>query len=198
MDRKVIRFVKGTDTAEILSIYRPYITGTAITFECEIPSLSEFAERVKEISLDYPYIVCLIDNKIVGYAYAHRQMERDAYQWNAELSVYIDKNHLRCGIGKILYSALIDILQLQNVCNLYGGVTVPNENSEKLHERLGFEKLGTYHKTGYKCGAWHDVAWFEKKIGRNDPQPSPFIPIRKIDKVKLDEIISKYTEKINV
>ncbi|WP_027398958.1 GNAT family N-acetyltransferase [Anaerovorax odorimutans] len=197
MSRKIIRFVKETDTAEILSIYKPYIIETAITFECEIPSLNEFAERIKGISFDYPYIVCLIDNKIIGYAYAHRQMERDAYQWNSELSVYIDKNHLRCGIGKVLYNSLIEILQLQNICNIYGGVTVPNENSEKLHEHLGFEKLGTYHNTGYKCGVWHDVAWFEKKIGRNDPKPAPFASIREIEKIKLDEIISKYTKKIN-
>lgn len=43
---------------------------------------------------------------MIGYAYAHRQMEREAYGWNAELSVYVNKNHLRCGIGKALYGCL--------------------------------------------------------------------------------------------
>ena len=142
MNEKIIRMVKDTDAQEILSIYAHYIKETAITFEYEVPTLAEFTKRIREISSDYPYLVCWLDGNIIGYAYAHRQMERAAYQWNAELSVYIDKSHLHHGIGKALYSALIKILRMQNVCNLYGSVTSPNKNSEKLHEAFGFSKLG--------------------------------------------------------
>ncbi len=71
---KTIRLVQETDAAEILAIYEFYIKETAITFECETPSLDEFRNRIKEISSEYPYIVCLSDKKIIGYAYAHRQM----------------------------------------------------------------------------------------------------------------------------
>ncbi len=194
---KTIRLVQETDAAEILAIYEFYIKETAITFECETPSLDEFRNRIKEISSEYPYIVCLSDKKIIGYAYAHRQMERAAYQWNAELSVYIDKNCLHCGVGKALYNTLIEILQMQNVRNVYGGITSPNENSEKLHEHLGFKKLGVYHNTGYKCGAWHDVAWFEKTIGNYDLDPKPFLSIREIDKKTIMEILNRHNELLN-
>jgi len=194
---KTIRLVQETDAAEILAIYEFYIKETAITFECETPSLDEFKNRIKEISSEYPYIVCLSDKKIIGYAYAHRQMERAAYQWNAELSVYIDKNCLRCGVGKALYNTLIEILQMQNVRNVYGGITSPNENSKKLHEHLGFKKLGVYHNTGYKCGAWHDVAWFEKTIGNYDIDPKPFLSIREIDKKTIMEILNRHNELLN-
>ena len=194
---KTIRLVQETDAAEILAIYEFYIKETAITFECETPSLDEFRNRIKEISSEYPYIVCLSDKKIIGYAYAHRQMERAAYQWNAELSVYIDKNCLRCGVGKALYNTLIEILQMQNVRNVYGGITSPNENSEKLHEHFGFKKLGVYHNTGYKCGAWHDVAWFEKTIGNYDLDPKPFLSIREIDKKTIMEILNRHNELLN-
>ncbi|WP_315078362.1 GNAT family N-acetyltransferase [uncultured Clostridium sp.] len=194
MKMKTIRFVKETDAAEILEIYEPYIKKTAITFECETPSLDEFRNRIKEISSYYPYIVCVLDGKIIGYAYAHRQMERAAYQWNAELSVYIYKTCLRCGVGKALYSALIEILQMQNVHNVYGGVTYPNENSERLHKHFGFKKLDIYHNTGYKCGAWHDVAWFEKNIGDYDLDPNPFISIQEIDKNMIIEILNRHNK----
>lgn len=190
--KKIIRFVQEADTGEILSIYEPYIKETAITFECETPSIDEFRNRIKEISTDYPYIVCLSNEKIVGYAYAHKQMERAAYQWNAELSVYIDKTHLRCGIGKILYGTLIKILKLQNVRNVYGCVTVPNENSERLHKCFGFKELGVYHSTGYKCEAWHDVMWFEKTIGDYDLEPRPFVSIKEIDTNIITEILNHY------
>ncbi|MFA7119282.1 MAG: N-acetyltransferase family protein [Sphaerochaetaceae bacterium] len=191
METTTVRFVKEADAAEILGIYTPYILDTAITFECEIPSLEEFRKRIRDISTDYPYIVCLMNGKIIGYAYAHRHMERRAYQWNAELSVYIDRSYLHRGVGKMLYHLLLEILQLQNVQNVYGGITYPNENSEHLHEGLGFRKLGVYHNTGFKCGAWHDVMWFEKALGPYELEPKPFVSIKEIDKNLLEKIMNR-------
>ena len=188
-----VRLVLETDAADILAIYEPYVKNTAITFECETPSLSEFRDRIKQISSEYPYIVCESGGKIIGYAYAHRQKERAAYQWNAELSVYVDKTNWGCGIGKMLYSVLIEILKLQNVRNVYGVVTYPNQNSEKLHETLGFRRMGIYSKTGYKCGAWHDVACFEKNITDNYLEPEPFVPIGRLDNDSVKEILNSHS-----
>lgn len=186
---KTFRFATAQDAQAILDIYRPYVEQTAITFECTLPTLEEFARRIEGIIEEYPYIVCEENGQIIGYAYAHRQMEREAYGWNAELSVYVNKNHLRCGIGKALYGCLLQILPLQGVTNVYGGVTLPNPNSEKLHESFGFQRLGVYHSTGYKCGEWHDVVWFEKQIGPYSSKPQAFCPIKRIDPLKMQEIL---------
>ncbi len=194
---KKIRLVQEEDAERILAIYKPYIKETAVTFEYHIPSLSEFAERIKNISVDYPYLVCVSNGNIAGYAYAHRHMERDAYQWNAELSVYIDENYLRCGLGSTLYSALIDILRLQNICNVYGCVVLPNTNSEKMHEYLGFSKLATHNYAGYKCGRWHSEAWYRKHIGDHSQKPELIIPFNKIDKKKVAAMLDHYNESLN-
>lgn len=66
------------------------------------------------------------------------------------------------GLGGRLYRILLDMLRLQGIRTVYAGVTVPNPASERLHESMGFVRLGTYHSIGYKAGGWHDVAWFEK------------------------------------
>lgn len=197
MSDKFFRLVKEEDAEEILSVYKPYIDNTAITFECESPTLEEFTLRIQEISKDYPYIICEENDKIIGYAYAHRQMERAAYQWNAELSVYIDGSHIREGLGKAMYRALIDILKLQKVKNVYGGVTSPNPNSEKLHEHFGFSNLGTYHQTGFKCGAWHDVTWFEKTIGEYSDNPEPPISIKDISNEEILRILKAAEISVN-
>jgi len=194
MKINIIRLAQETDAAEILNIYKHYIKNTAISFEYKTHSMNEFRNRIKKISSDYPYIVCVSDGKIIGYAYANRQMERAAYQWNAELSVYIDKAHLGCGVGKMLYSTLIEILKLQNVRNVYGVVTFPNENSERLHEHFGFKRLGIYHNTGYKCGAWHDVAWFEKNIMDYDLEPKPFMSIKEIGCDSVKKILDHHSD----
>lgn len=183
-----IRFAAIDDSAALLDIYAQYIH-TPTTFEYELPTRQEFAGRIRDISGEYPYLVCEEKGKIIGYAYAHRQKERKAYQWNAELSIYLDPASTSRGIGKKLYGALIEILKLQGIHTAYGVVTIPNEKSERLHASMGFRRIGEYHKTGYKCGAWHDVACFEKEIVPYSPEPRPIIPICRIPKEKLEPLL---------
>lgn len=178
-----IRKAEPSDASSLLNIYKAYIE-TPITFEYEIPTVEEFERRITDISKEYPYIVCQVDGRIVGYAYAHRHRERAAYQWNAELSVYLSNMNKKKGIGKALYKALIEILKLQNIKTVYGCITVPNPRSEGLHKSLGFQPIGIYHNAGYKCGQWHDVLWVEKQIGDYNIRPTNMLSIQQIDTEK--------------
>lgn len=184
-----IRFAAAGDAGALLEIYAQYID-TPITFECRPPSEEEFSGRITGIAKEYPYLVCEEGGRIIGYAYAHRHMEREAYQWNAELSVYLHQSFTARGLGKTLYLILIEILKLQGIRTVYGVVTAPNAKSEGLHASLGFQLLGTCHRAGYKCGKWHDVMWFEKQIAPYDSSPKPIISINEIPGEKLDEIIT--------
>ena len=186
-----LRFVTVKDCQSLLKIYSQYID-TPITFETTLPNEIEFASRIKNITSFYPYIVCEDKGKIIGYAYAHRYKERDAYQWNAELSIYIDKEFTMSGLGKKMYGVLLEMLKLQGIKTFYGCVTLPNIKSENLHKSLGFNEVGIYKNTGYKCGKWHDVAWFEKAIASYDIEPKPIISINEISKGQLDLIMQKF------
>lgn len=158
MENIMIRPARLEDASEILKIYEPYIKKTTITFEYEVPSLEEFRGRMTGIIGAYPYLVCEADGKILAYAYAHRFHERAAYQWDAELSVYVEEEHTGLGMGKALYHALMELLKLQNVKNAYALVTSPNERSEALHLGMGFRLEGLNRETGYKMGKWLDVS----------------------------------------
>lgn len=193
MGKYIIRLVKDTDAIDILRIYEPYVKETAISFEYEVASLEKFKKRIQEISADYPYIVCLVDGTMAGYAYAHRQMNRAAYQWNAELSIYVANSYQHCGVGKILYSALMEILKLQNIRNVYGCITASNENSIRFHEYLGFKKCGIFHNTGYKCGMWQDVVWLEKALGEYELNPKAFISIKDINSNAIMKVLNNYS-----
>lgn len=87
-----IRLATLDDSEAILEIYAPYITGTAVTFEYQVPTLTEFRERMTTVQKSYPWLVCEIDKQIVGYAYASRFREREAYNWSVSLSIYL-KEH---------------------------------------------------------------------------------------------------------
>ena len=83
----------------------------------------------------------------------------------------------------------MEILKLQGVRTVYGCVTIPNPGSERLHERMGFERIGAFHNTGYKNGKWLDVVWYEKQIAPYDVEPKPVIPVGEIGEDRLEEII---------
>lgn len=72
MDTNEIKIRPATeaDAAEILNIYAPYITDTAITFEYDVPTLEEFTGRIRHTLEKYPYLVAVRDSEIIGYAYA--------------------------------------------------------------------------------------------------------------------------------
>ena len=178
------------DAAELSAIYSQYIH-TAITFEYTLPSVKEFSQRVGSTLKEYPYPVCVESGKICGYACAHRIQAREAYQWGAELSIYLDAAVTSRGIGKKLYSLLIDLLKRQGVRTVYGCVATPNPRSEKLHERLGFRTIGVFRRAGFKAGSWHDVTWFEKSIARYDV-PAALIPFPKIAPEEVQKIMASY------
>lgn len=91
-------FARPEDAQDLLAVYAQYIH-TPVTFEYDLPSPETFRDRILDYGSTYPYLVAREGGAVLGYAYAHRQAERAAYQWNAELSVYLDRNHLSRGLG---------------------------------------------------------------------------------------------------
>ncbi len=156
-----IRLATASDAEQIQAIYAPYVIHTAISFELGPPTVEEMRRRIIDILPHWPWLVCEQKGKILGYVYASRHRSRAAYQWSADVSVYIDEQLHRLGIGRALYSSLFAILALQGFYNAYAGITLPNAASVGLHESLGFQSIGVYHAVGYKLGAWHDVGWWQ-------------------------------------
>ncbi len=185
------RRVREDDAVQILAVYAPYIIDSAVSFEYEVPSESEFKQRIRTISAEYPYFVCVSDDQIIGYAYAHRHMERAAYQWNAEISIYIQQGFTGKGLGKTMCQTLIEILRLQGIRNVFSCVTIPNEQSVHLHHSMEFSTEGIFPDAGYKCGKWQTIAWFRKNISPYTNEPAPFLPISRIDQRLIDEILEK-------
>ena len=82
-----IRLATPSDAATLLAIYAPYVENTAITFEYEVPTIEDFANRIEKTLEKYPYLVAEEDGLILGYAYASTYYARAAYDWAVELSV---------------------------------------------------------------------------------------------------------------
>ena len=171
--KDLIRFANPDDAGRILKIYAPYITDTVISFEYDVPSLADFTARVERISGKYPYIVYERDGVVVGYAYASPYIERAAYDYTVDLSVYVDAAYCGQNIGECLYASLLDILAKQGFYNAYACITATNQNSLNFHKRMGFTDAGTHPLAGFKHGKWLDVCWYYKRLqaDTNPPQP---------------------------
>jgi phosphinothricin acetyltransferase len=165
-----IRLATPADAQAILDIYAPYVLETSLTFETTVPSSDEYQARIEHVLERFPYLVSTYDDQVVGFAYASESRAREAYKWNAELSIYLNEDYHRRGIATALYTALLQILRTQGFVNLYAVITLPNEASVALHRRFGFTEIGVHEATGYKFGEWRDVVWMHHRIeGALDP-----------------------------
>jgi len=177
-----IRMAAEDDAEGILAIYAPYVTDTAITFEYDIPTIEDFAERIKRTLMKYPYLVAILDKKIVGYAYASIFKDRAAYDWAVEMTVYVRQDCKAKGIGKNLYIALEEMLEKQNIINLNACIAYPNPVSIGFHQDMGYKTVGHFTKCGYKFETWYDMVWMEKLIGKHPVPPNKVIPITQLKK----------------
>lgn len=178
----IIRNATLEDAERILEIYDYYVQNTAITFEYETPSVGEFKKRMEKTMQNYPYLVIVRDGCIEGYAYADAFIGRAAYGWSCEVTIYLDHNAQKCGMGRKIYEALEKALYDMGILNLYACIGYPEKNDEYLttnsadfHKHLGFGKVGTFHKCGYKFHRWYHMIWMEKIIGEHCEIHNPII-----------------------
>ncbi|HLY10656.1 MAG TPA: GNAT family N-acetyltransferase [Planctomycetota bacterium] len=162
---KIIRSVDPADAKAIRDIYAPFVSDSATSFEADPPDVATMEGRIRELRETFPWLVYEVDGEILGYAYAspHRAA-RKAYQWCVEVSIYIHARARRRGVGRGLYSGLFELLVRQGYVNAYAGITLPNPGSLHLHQSMGFQMIGVYPRIGFKCGAWHDVAWLQLRL----------------------------------
>lgn len=167
------------DCAAILDIYAYYITDTAVTFENEVPTMSEFSDRMAGIMRRYPYLVAEdAAGRIVGYAYASAVKPRPALDHSAETTIYLRPDVQRQGVGTALYAALESALRPIGVTHLYAAITGHNaamdlpdpyhtEASERFHEREGYHLCGRFTGCAVKYGRTYDLVWMEKVMLNN-------------------------------
>ena len=162
------------DAAACLEIYEPYVRETAISFEEVVPTLEEFAQRIRATVATHAWLVFEDDEAhIAAYAYGGVHRTRAAYRWTAEVTAYVDRSRHRAGIGRRLYSELFDRLRERGFQLAVAGITLPNDASVGLHRTLGFEPVGIYRGMGWKLGRWHDVGWWQLQLRDPHDEPPP-------------------------
>ncbi len=175
-----IRVATENDAAGIQAIYAPIVAHSSISFEIEAPTISEIQARIHKTLVQYPWIVCELNQKIIGYAYGSAFRLRPAYQWSAEVSVYVDSEFYGRGIGKSLYKSLFELLKIQGYYIAVGGITLPNKGSVAIHKSLGFKPVAVFNSIGFKLGAWHDIGFWQLELKPHILNPTAPIPLSQL------------------
>nr|HEX4318642.1 GNAT family N-acetyltransferase [Kofleriaceae bacterium] len=157
-----IRFARADDFDAIAAITNHYIATTSVHFGYDpVP-----AGELRDAWQGKPAYVWLVDaaddGAVRAYAKSGPWRDRAAYRWTVETGIYVADGARGRGLGGPLYGELLRELAARDFRSAVAGVTLPNEPSLRLHARLGFELVGTFRDAGFKLGAWHDVAWFQK------------------------------------
>ncbi len=167
----MIRMAALSDAQQFAEIYNPYIETTMVTFEEKPLSREQFEKRMEGIMKKYPWIVYEEEGKVLGYAYLSAFNPRSAYDWTADLAIYVDRKEKGKGIGSKLMRAIIELAEKDGYLWLVSIVTQGNEGSDAIHEKFGFEKKAAFADFGYKMHRWTGVDYYVKKLGTLPDRP---------------------------
>jgi len=153
------------DAAAIAGIYNYYVANTCVTFETTPVTPGDMAHRMVEASAaKLPWLVAVESPEVIGFAYASKWKGRCAYRFAVESTIYLDSQHTGKGVGRQLYEALLEAIRELSMHAVIGGIALPNDASIRLHEALGFRKVGHFEEVGFKQDRWVDVGYWQRLL----------------------------------
>ena len=157
----MIRGVELSDASAICEIYNHHVRNTIVTFEEEPVSETDMQKRITSVTAKYPWLVWEEDGKVIGYAYAAEWRVRSAYRFSAESTIYLHHQYTGKGFGYKLYNKLVEEVKQKDLHSLIGGISLPNNASIALHEKLKFKKVAHFTEVGFKLNKWIDVGYWQ-------------------------------------
>jgi phosphinothricin acetyltransferase len=151
---------------QIQAIYSHYVLHDLCSFEEQVPTVAQMlSRRLEVLRLGLPYLVALREGRVVGYAYAGAYRARSAYRHTVEDSIYVAQGEHGRGIGKALLAALIERCAARGLRQMVAVVGHSgNAGSTRLHESLGFERVGVLRDVGFKFGRWVDTVLMQRAL----------------------------------
>lgn len=159
--------------AEILN---PHIAASHIHFATHEVTADELRAEWQQLHTRFAMVIADADGDVAGFAKTSPWRTRAAYSWTAEVAVYVSAEHQRRGVARALYDALIRVSARQGYHVLIAGIALPNEPSVRLHEALGFARVGVFREVGHKHGKAIDVGFWERVLDGTAGARAPVQP----------------------
>jgi L-amino acid N-acyltransferase YncA len=160
--KKMIMEIKTIEEKNYPAIAEIYLQGIATghaTFQTEAPEW----EAWDKSHLAFCRLAAFVNGEMLGWAALSPVSSRCVYGGVAEVSIYVASSARGKGIGKMLFTQLIKESEENGLWTLQSGVFPENIGSIKLHEDMGFRKIGCREKIGNMNGVWRDNVIMERR-----------------------------------
>lgn len=169
----LVRPALATDMAAVQAIYAHHVRHGLASFEDDPPSLEEVTRRWRDVvDRDLPYVVAEQAGDVLGYAYAGAYRTRPAYRYTLENSVYVREGVQQRGVGRAAMLTVLAACETKGYRQMIAVIgDSANVGSIRLHERLGFTRVGLLTAVGYKFGRWVDSVHMQRALGEGMATP---------------------------
>ncbi|WP_086428248.1 GNAT family N-acetyltransferase [Staphylococcus cornubiensis] len=160
-----IRFATSDDLQAIMDIYNHAILHTTAVYTYEPTHMEERCQWLAQKQREgYPVFVYENEGEVLGFATYGPFRNWPAYQYTIEHSIYVSPSARRQGIASQLLIGVIENATENGYQTIVAGIDDSNEGSLKLHEKMGFNHMGTLEKVGYKFERWLNLAFYQKQL----------------------------------
>lgn len=149
---------------KVLAIYNYYVTHTTVSFHTIELSLDEMRHIVLNGDPHYKTYILEIAGLTIGYALLTQHKNKQAYDMTAEVTIYLDPDHVGKRAGTMAIRFLETKARELGFHVLIATICTENERSIRMFERLGYQKSAHFKEIGNKFGRWLDIASYQKII----------------------------------
>jgi phosphinothricin acetyltransferase len=91
-----------------------------------------------------------------------RYHTRAGYRPTVEDSIYVDHRMHRRGIGKAILAHLVERADALGHHSIVASISGDQDASVRLHEGLGFQRVGALREAVHKFDRWLDVVFLQR------------------------------------
>lgn len=152
------------DAEAIRAIYNLEVLESTRTFDMVARSLAEQRAWIDARSGAHATIVAVQGNEIVGFGSLSPYRNRPAYATSVEDSVYVRRDKQGGGVGRATLEELVKVATSHGFHAVFARIVEGHEASIAMHQRQGFELVGTEREVGRKFGRWLDVVLMQRLL----------------------------------
>lgn len=161
----IIRDARDQDLQAILAIYNDVVLTTTAIYDETISTLEQrrawFDGRRSQ---GLPILVAEQGGEVVGFSSFGEWRARWGYRYTVEHSVHVRADCRSRGYGRALIEALFPRAADMKMHMMIGHIDSDAAASLRLHEKLGFERVGFFREVAHKFDRWLDLVAVQKSI----------------------------------
>lgn len=145
-------------------IYLYYVNHSTATFHKREISLEEMRDLLIFENPKYESYGIWLENDLCGYVILTKYKEREAFEFSAEVTIYLKNGYEGRGIGSRAIQFIEERAKTKDIHTLLALICGENTGSINLFEKNHYKRCAEYKEVGFKFNRWLDLLCYQKII----------------------------------